>query len=307
MSRSDERKRPQIHRLSRKAALQGAEALIGPDAAVNCDRIVPTDTGTEPDPTHEGQESKTILYSDNGTEWFNYKSLPSDLANEARKVASEIRKAEGNCYNRIGDYLTAIRQNLEYGHWADWLRLEVGISPQNAQNYMGYYRFTQSYGADVAKLFLPSVVYRLASAPESVTLLLITRARAGERVTVSDVRQAVYEADQPQQAALIAAGDDRAKYAPDHSGGHKEGDGGDDSDADVQLDEKIDPFDDRSHLVADLAEKLITVLSPHPERWWFFVPMHALISDASLCQQVLARVAKGIALPRGRQPGGTGV
>jgi hypothetical protein len=287
--------------------LQRAEPLIGPDAAVNCDRTVPTDTGTEPDPTHGGQESKTILYFDDGTEWFNYKSPPSDVANEAGKIAGEIRKAADNCYYHIGDYLTAAHQKLEYGYWTAWLRLEVGISPQNAQNYMGYYRFSQNYCADVAKLFLPSVVYRLASAPESVTLLLIKRARAGERITVLDVRQAVYDADQPQQAALIAAGDDRAKYAPDHSGGYKEGDGGDASEADGQLDEKIDPFDDRSHLAADLAEKLITVLSPHPERWWFFVPMHALISDASLCQQVLARVAKGIALPPGRKPGGTSV
>ena len=122
------------------------------------------------------------------------------------------------------------------------------------------------------------------------------RAKAGERITVSDVRQAVYDADQPQRGALISAG---TKYASDHSGGHKEGDGGDDFDADVPLDEKIDPFDDRAHLVADLAEKLITVLSPHPERWPFYVQMHALISDASLCQQVLARVAKGIAVHRG--------
>ena len=110
----------------------------------------------------------------------------------------------------------------------------------------------------------------------------------------------MYDADQPQRGAPIGAGDDQAKYASDHSGGHKEGDGGDDSDADVQLDEKIDSSDDHLHMcAADLAEKLIAVLSPHPERWWFFVPMHALISDASLCQQVLARVAKGIAVHRG--------
>ena len=102
----------------------------------------------------------------------------------------------------------------------------MGISPQNAQNYIAYYRFSQIYGADVAKLFLPSVVYRLASSPESVTLLLMKRAKAGERITVLDVRQAVYDADQPQRGAPIGAGDDQAKYASDHSGGHKEGDGG---------------------------------------------------------------------------------
>jgi hypothetical protein len=164
---------------------------------------------------------------------------------------------------------------------------------------MAYYRFSQIYGADVAKLFLPSVVYRLASGPESVILLLTKRAKAGERITVSDVRQAVYDADQPQRGALIGAGDDRAKYASAHSGDHKDGGGGDDSDADVQLDEKVDPSDDRLHMcVADLAEKLTTVLLAHPERWWFYFQMHALISDASLCQQVLARVGEAIAVTR---------
>ena len=146
----------------------------------------------------------------------------------------------------------------------------------------GNYRFSQSYGEDVAKLFLPSVVYRLASVPESVTLLLIKRAKTGERITVSDVRQAVYDADQPERAALIGAGDDRAKYASDHSDGHKVGDGGDDSDADAQLDEKIGPSDDHLRICgANLVEKLITLLLHHPERWWFYVQMHALISDAS--------------------------
>ena len=139
MSRSDKTKGLRKRRLSRpcEAALQSAEALIGPDTADNRDGIAPTDTGAEPDPIREGQESKTILYSDDGTERFNYKSLPADVANAAHKIASDIRKAEDNCYNRIGDYLTAIRQKLEYGHWTAWLRLEVGYLPQNAQNYMG--------------------------------------------------------------------------------------------------------------------------------------------------------------------------
>ena len=99
------------------------------------------------------------------------------MADVARKVAAEIRKAEDNYYYRVGDYLTAIHQKLRVpGYWTAWLRLEVGISPQNAQNYTGYYRFSQIYGEDVAKLFLASVVYRLASAPASVTLLLMRRA-----------------------------------------------------------------------------------------------------------------------------------
>ena len=104
--------------LSEKSALLGAEALIGPDAADNRDLTAPTldcdepDTGTEPDPTHDGQESKTILYFDDGTERFNYESLPSNVADVARKVATEIRKAEDNYYYRVGEYLTPIHQKL---------------------------------------------------------------------------------------------------------------------------------------------------------------------------------------------------
>ena len=101
----------------------------------------------------------------------------------------------------------------------------------------------------------PSVVYRLASAPDAVKLLLVKRARAGERISISDVRHAERDVHQPPRLALSDSGDDRGKDAPDHSGGHKEGDGGDDSDADVQLDEKIDPFDDHLHTcAADLAK-----------------------------------------------------
>jgi hypothetical protein len=115
MSHTDKTKRQRMRRSpSDKSALLSADALIGPDAA------------------REAQKSKTILYFDDGTEWFNYESLPSNVADEARKVAAEVRKAEGNYYYRVGDYLTAIHQKLEYGCWTAWLRLEVGISPQNA-------------------------------------------------------------------------------------------------------------------------------------------------------------------------------
>jgi hypothetical protein len=314
MSRSAKTKRPRT-RLSPsdKSALLRADALIGPDAADNRNLTASTlerdepDTGTEPDPTHESQESKTVLYFDDGTEWFNYESLPSNVADEARKVAAEIRKAEDNYYYRVGDYLTAIHQKLEYGYWTAWLKLEAGISPQNAQNYMAYYRFSQIHGADVAKLFMQSVVYRLASAPESVTLLLMKRAKAGERITVSDVRQAISDAYQPPQPTLNDSRDEEGEEAPDRSAGDTEGDGAH-ADTDGQLDETTSPSDDRLRDPAvDFADQLVAVLSGHPLCGWFQKQAHALITYPLRCREVVERVDKGLAVIQRRNPDGTDI
>ena len=136
MSRSDKTKRPRM-RLSPsdKSALQSADALIGPDAA------------------REAQKSKTVLLFGDEVKGFNYESLPSDVANEARKIASELRKAADNYHYRAGQQLTAIRPKFEHGQWEVWVGLEVGFSPQVSRNYMRYYGFAQEFDIDIARLF----------------------------------------------------------------------------------------------------------------------------------------------------------
>ena len=113
MSRSDKTKRPRMRLSSSdKSALQSADALIGPDAA------------------REAQKSKTVLLFGDEVKGFNYGSLPSDVANEARIIASELRKAADNYHYRVGQQLTAIRPKFEHGQWEVWVVLEVGFSPQ---------------------------------------------------------------------------------------------------------------------------------------------------------------------------------
>ena len=285
-----------------REALKSAEALIGPDAADHRDRSAsPTPDDDQPEDGTE-PKSKTLLHFRDKVKGFNYESLPLNVANEAREAAAKIRKAGGNFQYCAGKFLTAIHSQLAHGHWLAWLQLELGFSDQVARNYMAYYEFAQRHGLDVARLFLAHVVYRLASAPQPVQKQLIVRAETGESTTLLDVRRA-HDAYRPRRPALQDSRDIQHQDTSDRVGAGIEIDVGDVG-ADEELDEEINPSDDPWHM---LAEKLITVLLHHPERWRFHVQMHALISDASLCQQVLARVAKGIALPPGRKPGGTGV
>ena len=285
MSRSDKTKRPRM-RLSPsdKSALQSAYALIGPDAA------------------REAQKSKTVLLFGDEVKGFNYESLPSDVANEARKIASELREAADKYHYRAGQQLTAIRPKFEHGQWEVWVELEVGFSPQVSRNYMWYYGFAQEFGIDIARLFRPSVVYRLASAPDPIKLLLIQRAKAGERISILDVQQAERSAHQPPRPALNDRGDDRGKEAPERSGDDIEG--GHHAGTDEQLDEETNPSVDRLHGVAvDFADKLVAVLSDHPKCCWFQKQAHALISEPLRCQEVMAQVDEGLAVHQRRKPG----
>jgi hypothetical protein len=285
-----------------RKALKGAEALIGRDAADHRDRSAsPTPDDDQPE---EGTEPKckTLLHFGDKVKGFNYESLPLNVANEAREAAAKIRQAGDNFQYCAGEFLTAIHSQLAHGHWLAWLQLELGFSAQAARNYMAYYEFARRHGLGVARLFLAHVVYRLASAPQPIQKQLIVRAETGKSITLLDVRRA-HDAYRPRRPALQDSRDIQHQDTLARVGAGIEIDVGDVG-ADEELDEEINPSDDRWHM---LAEKLITVLLHHPERWRFHVQMHALISDASLCQQVLARVAEGIAVFREPVPGGAGI
>ena len=133
------------------------------------------------------------------------------------------------------------------------------------------------------------------------------RAKAGERITVSDVRQAVSDAYQPPQPALNDSRDEEGEEAPDRSAGDTEGDGGH-ADTDGQLGETTSPSDDRLRDPAvDFADQLVAVLSGHPLCGWFQKQAHALITYPLRCREVVERVDKGLAVIQRRKPGGTDI
>ena len=91
---------------------------------------------------------------------------------------------------------------------------------------MVHYCFSQIHGADVAKLFMQSVVYRLASAPESSHPVADETGESG-RAHHCLGRPAGHKSDayQPPQPTLNDSRDEEGKEAPDRSAGDTEGDG----------------------------------------------------------------------------------
>ena len=63
---------------------------------------------------------------------FDYTSIPSDVAEEARAVAARIRHTMRVSIGEIGHELCAIKSRMQHGMFAAWFKAEFSMIPTPA-------------------------------------------------------------------------------------------------------------------------------------------------------------------------------
>lgn len=116
----------------------------------------------------------------------------------AAKEAEEIRKLLKRAARdiaTIGQKLIAVKAALNHGEWGEWLRREFDWDSRTAQRFMSVgERFKNDNLSDLD--IAPSALYLLAAAstPDAVSHDIISRARAGARITHKDALDAIKQA-----------------------------------------------------------------------------------------------------------------
>lgn len=123
---------------------------------------------------------------------FDYGSLDSDTAQFVQEQTNEIkglfRQSVENVL-AIGRNLLKVKERLVHGQWLNWLEAEFDWTDRTALNFMNVAQ--QFKSENISDLNIAaSALYMLAapSTPSEAREEAITRAQAGERITVSAAR-----------------------------------------------------------------------------------------------------------------------
>ena len=129
---------------------------------------------------------------------FDYADLDTDTRVYVQERADEIR-ARGRRMTEdiiaIGGKLIEVKDRLGHGQFGAWLEREFQWDARMAQNFMRVYsRFKSEIISDLN--IGPTILYMLAAPSVSYEVAedVLNRARAGENVTVADVREAINNA-----------------------------------------------------------------------------------------------------------------
>jgi len=123
---------------------------------------------------------------------FDYGSLDSKTAQFVQQQTSEIKglfKQTVENIIAIGQRFIEVKEQLPHGQWLDWLVAEFSWTDRTARNYMQVaeqFKLENFSDFDIAA----SALYLLAapSTPEEAREEAISRAQAGERITVAAAR-----------------------------------------------------------------------------------------------------------------------
>lgn len=103
----------------------------------------------------------------------------------------------------IGRRLTECKKIVGHGNWGCWLDREFAWSERSGQRFMQVFKLAKT--DKLAELDLPvSALYLLAAAPETVRKArdeIIERAKAGESVSVAEVKRTIIDTRGRQQPA----------------------------------------------------------------------------------------------------------
>jgi len=101
-------------------------------------------------------------------------------------MIQELLSAKKKDPIKIGSALYHMRENIDHGHWASALKVQVGISPRTAERYINVYRRFKN-GLDVN--LKASVLYSLSkpSTPDAVVEQVLRLAREGKDITPDQV------------------------------------------------------------------------------------------------------------------------
>lgn len=125
------------------------------------------------------------------TTYFSYNALSSDVADRLREQAERIRQRIARSTQDMietGRDLAAVKADTEHGLFTSWVEAECGITPRLAQMYMRAAEWV-SDKSEIISLLQPTAILKLSAknTPDEVRADVINRARAGERVQVSQI------------------------------------------------------------------------------------------------------------------------
>ncbi|HHP7244071.1 MAG TPA: DUF3102 domain-containing protein [Elainellaceae cyanobacterium] len=129
---------------------------------------------------------------------FDYGILAPDqrfiVQQRTGQIREQLRRSAQDIWE-IGQKLVEVRDCLKYGQFNTWLKAEFGWSRRTAYNFINVYETFQD-SANLAQVDIAtSVLYLLAapSTPTEVREEVLNRAKAGDKVTSGELRQAIKE------------------------------------------------------------------------------------------------------------------
>ena len=145
---------------------------------------------------------------------YDYSDLDPAIATHVQELVRGVKAGitrQVDTIIDIGRDLTAAKEHLGHGRFGKWLAAEeFGFSERTAENYMAAFAGFGSKSAIVANLKQPTTIYALARAPLSAREHIVHRIEAGERMTDTDIREAVAEAKHIERQEL-----QQAKLSPE--------------------------------------------------------------------------------------------
>ena len=135
---------------------------------------------------------------------FDYSTLDSAIAAEARTMADRIRTRIESSHLDTGRDLLTIKAKLDHGQFGKWLNAEFNMSERTAQNLMGLAEYANDKPATVADL-PTTAVYKLAapSTPKVIQEEIEQRVVKGERPSTREIEDRIAKAkdEQAREAA----------------------------------------------------------------------------------------------------------
>jgi hypothetical protein len=114
------------------------------------------------------------------------------LQHHADEIRSLAKRTVENVIE-IGRLLTDAKERIPHGRWLSWLEREFGWSADTATNFMNVYNLSKRPKfrkfRNLTRI-APSVLYALARAPEEDAERIMERIERGERVPISQIREA---------------------------------------------------------------------------------------------------------------------
>jgi hypothetical protein len=139
------------------------------------------------------------LITTEATSPFDYSTLDSAIAAEARTMADRIRARIESSHLDTGRDLLIIKDKLGHGRFGKWLKAEFNMSERTAQNLIGLAKYANDKPATVADL-PTTAVYKLAapSTPMAVQEEIERRVLKGERPSANEIARQIAKAKKEQ-------------------------------------------------------------------------------------------------------------
>jgi hypothetical protein len=159
---------------------------------------------------------------------FDYGVLGPDLSERLRQQAARIRRRIANttaAFIEVGRDLLAVKQSLEHGQFAAWLKAECGIEERTARNYMSAAAFAEGK-TEMISVLPPTTLYLLAakSTPAEIVNEVMPTVEAGAPMPAEVIREKIAQAKFDKLSAERKAreAERQAKLSPRTRKRHKE-------------------------------------------------------------------------------------